>query len=185
MRSTAVLAPLFLLTYGILRWIDGWDGDRGGGPAWNIGHVAFFIGMVLFAVLAFQIRATLPTRRTLATIAAAATAFGAACFCWVIIGDLSRWFHDNLPLPGFLNPLGPALFGLGMLTLLGLLVANGRLPRWSPILFLAGYVSISVQLDLLPFAAAMILVAFLPLALNPAPAATRAPSPRTRNRSDH
>jgi hypothetical protein len=172
MRLTAVLAPLFMLTYGILRWIDGWDGDRGGGPAWDIGHVAFFIGMVLFAVLAFQIRATLPLRRAVATAAALATAFGAACFCWVIIGDLSRWFHDNLPLPGFLNPLGPALFGLGMLTLLGLLVANGRVPLWSPILFLAGYVSISVELDLLPFASLMILAACLPLTRNPA----RAPS---------
>ncbi len=163
-----------MLSYGILRWIDGWDGDRGGGPAWNIGHVAFFIGMVLFAVLAGQMRAVVPApRRPIATVAVVATVFGVACFCWVIIGDLSRWFHDNLPLPGLLNAVGPALFGLGMLTLLGLLVAAGRVPWWSPILFLAGYVSISVELDLLPLASVLILVACLPLARTPTPAEAR------------
>ncbi len=59
-----------------------------------------------------------------------------------------------------------------MPVLLGLLVGVVRLPLWSPIPFLAGYVSISVQLDLLPFAALMILAACLPLARDPRPAAT-------------
>src|SRR5690349_1972951 len=104
MRLTAFFAPLCMMAYGIARWIDGWDGDRGNGPAWDIGHTLFFIGMALFAVLAIQIRTMMPTRhRVVATAAAAAAVFGAGCFLWVIVGDLFRAFHDNFPLPDALE----------------------------------------------------------------------------------
>ncbi|MCY1143698.1 hypothetical protein OWR29_37330 [Actinoplanes sp. Pm04-4] len=170
MRPTALLAPLFLLAYGIARWIDGWDGDRHNGPAWDIGHVAFFIGMALFGILAVQLRGMVPARRRgVATAAAVAAVLGVASFLWVIVGDL---YGDFPPLAEWLEMIGPALFGLGLLTLLGLLAAARRVPLWSPVLFLAGYVSISVRLDLLPYAAAVILMACLPLALpsrEPAP----------------
>lgn len=169
MRSTAVMAPSLLLVYGILRWIDGWDGARHNGPAWDAGHVAFFLGMALFAVLAVQIRGIVaPRRRGVATAAPVAVVYGAGCFLWVIAGDLADGF-PSLAEPFELT--GPPLFGIGMLVLLGLLVPAGRLPLWSPVLFLAGYVSISVRLDLLPFAALMILAACLPLARPPAVAA--------------
>ena len=165
MRAISVAAPLFLLCYGILRWVDGLDGDRGGGPAWNVGHAAFFIGMVLFAVLAAGLRrAVAPRRRVLATAASAAVVFGVGCFLWVITGDLFRAFHDRFPLPEPLAMAGPALFGLGMLVLLVLLVAARRLPVRSPVLFLAGYVSISFSLDLLPLAGLLILIGLAPLA---------------------
>ena len=51
-----------------------------------------------------------------------------------------------------------------MLVLMAMLVAARRLPVWSPVLFLVGYVSISISLDLLPVAALAILIAFAPLA---------------------
>ncbi|SNY41386.1 hypothetical protein [Paractinoplanes atraurantiacus] len=176
MRLMAVVAPLLMLCYGLLRWVDGWDGDRGNGPAWDVGHVAFFAAMVLFAVLAVQMRGLVVARRpapgravsTVASTAAGAAVFGVGCFLWVIIGDLFDSFRESVPLPDALETTGPALFGLGVVVLMGLLAGARRLPWWSPALFLAGFLAIPVDLDLLPFAAATILIAFLPLA-RPAP----------------
>ncbi|GAA0502846.1 hypothetical protein Ade02nite_36660 [Paractinoplanes deccanensis] len=168
----AVVAPLLMLTYGLLRWVDGMDGDRGNGPAWDVGHTAFFVAMVLFAFLAVQMRRLVIARRpalgraakAAASIAAAAAVFGVACFLWVITGDLFDAFRERAPLPDPLETAGPAFFGLGIVTLLALLAAARRLPWWSPALFLAGFLAIPVDLDLLPFAAAAILIAFAPLA---------------------
>ena len=122
-------------------------------------------------------RAVVTRLRPAATAAVAAVVVGAACFLWVITGDLFRRFHDELPLPGPLENAGPALFGLGMLVLMALLVPAGRLPAWSPALFLIGYAAISIDLDLLPAAALTILVAFVPLARPGRGAAAPLPSP--------
>jgi hypothetical protein len=172
MKPLSVTAPLLLLVYGLLRWIDGLNGRRHDGVAWNLGHTAFFIGMALFAVLAvLLVRVAAPStggRRALAAVAASATVLGVGCFLWVITGDLFPGFDVELPAP--LSTGGPALFGLGMVVLMGLLVAARRLPVWSPVLFFAGFVSIAFSLDLLPIAATVILFAFAPLA---APSAAR------------
>ncbi|XVV09046.1 hypothetical protein ACQP2X_29900 [Actinoplanes sp. CA-131856] len=175
MRLMAVAAPLLMLCYGLLRWVDGWDSDRGNGPAWDVGHVAFFAAMVLFAVLAVQMRGLVAGRRAVtvaASLAAAAAVFGVGCFLWVIIGDLFDDFRERFPLPDVLETTGPALFGLGIVVLMGLLAAARRLPWWSPALFLAGFLAIPVDLDLLPFAATAILIAFAPLARPAEPAQT-------------
>jgi uncharacterized membrane protein YgdD (TMEM256/DUF423 family) len=105
---------------------------------------------------------------------------------WVIAGDLSESFLRAWPLPDVLQTAGPLLFVLGMVVLFGMLVAAGRAPVWSPVLFFAGYAAISVDLDLLPLAAVVILAAVAPLgrrdavrAAGSAPA-TRAGSPSRR-----
>jgi hypothetical protein len=158
-----------MFIYGVLRFIGGLDGHHKGGPAWDVGHVAFFAAMVLFAVLAVQLRNRAPARqRTLATVAAAAAVLGAGCFLWVIAGDLSEGFHDRWPLPDPLQIAGPLLFVLGTLTLLILRMRDRRLPVWSPVLFLVGYLAISVSLDLLPLGSLLVLAGLLPLA-RPAP----------------
>jgi hypothetical protein len=156
----AFAAPLFLLAYGVLRWIDGLDGHRKGGPAWDLGHLAFLASMVTFVALAIALyrRATLG-RRTAAVAAVLAVA-GAGCMIWVIIGDLAASFPG---LPDLLMNAGPILFVLGTIALLSLQVAAGRLPVWSPMLFFAGYTAISINLDLLPVAAVIILAALTPL----------------------
>jgi hypothetical protein len=164
MRSTAVSAPLFLLFYGVLRWIDGRNGRRHDGLAWDAGHVGFLVAMVLFVALACHLRAAAERGRTLATAATAAVVFGAGCILWVITGDLFDHFRTALPLPGSLEIAGPVVFVIGMLILQGLLVADGRLPMWSPLLFFAGFVAISVNLDLLPLGAMLVLAALVPLA---------------------
>jgi hypothetical protein len=163
MRSIAVTAPLLMVGYGVLRWIDGLDGhhDKTGVP-WRAGHAMFFVAMILFAILAVRLsRVTRP--RAVAAGSAAAAVIGAGCFLWVIAGDLFPGFRAEMPLPGPLQTVGPLLFVLGLLTLLCLLVGSRRLPVWSPVLFLAGFVAISVDLDLLPVAALLVLGALIPL----------------------
>ena len=176
-RWPALAGPSLMLVYGVVRWIDGFDGDRGNGVAWNVGHIAFLLAMLLFAVLVVGVHGMVPARRRpAATIAAGAALFGIGCFLWVIVGDLSASFRTAYPLPEPLEAGGSMLFPLGVLVLLGLLVAARRLPVWSPLLFGAGIVAITVQLDLLPFASMAILAGLAPLASRPQP--SRAPAHR-------
>ena len=162
MRSTTIAAPALMLGYGIARWIDGLDGTRHNGPAWTVGHTMFFAAMVLFGVVAAGLARRAPDRLAVALPALIATLAGAACFLWVITGDLFSSFDH--PLPSLLGNGGPALFVIGMVTLLGLQSFAHRLPWWSPAAFLAGFVATSADLDLLPFAAALILAGSVPVA---------------------
>jgi hypothetical protein len=188
-RFCAVAAPGFLLLYGILRLLDGLDGRQDRGLAWNAGHVMFFIAFTLLASLCVGLRQlVLPAGRSRRIIAGAATAaalFGAACFLWGIAGDVFARFHQAAPVPGPLQLVGPLLFQVGSLTLLVQLVTARprRLPVWSPLLVLLGFVLIAVNLDLLPAGALLILAGLAPLAVagnRPSAAAgTPAPSPST------
>jgi hypothetical protein len=159
-RFTALAAPALMLFYGVTRFFDGLDGDRGDSWLWDAGHVAFFFAIVLFAILGERLRRLHPG--VLTTVAEAATVFGAACFLWVITGDL----FDSWPgLPSALELVGPALFQLGLLTLLVRHAAARGIPAWSPLLVLLGFVAIPLSLDLLPLAAILIGAGLLPLAV--------------------
>ena len=161
MKTLSLSAPLLLLLYGVLRFFGSLDGHTRGGWTWTAGHVAFFLSMVLFAVLAVALRSRF---RALYAIGVAAALSGAACFLWVIAGDLNTTFHDSHPLPDALETAGPLCFVLGMIVLLSLRVADAQLPFWSPALFFLGFLAISVNLDLLPVGAVLVLGATLPLA---------------------
>ncbi|MER7442280.1 hypothetical protein [Micromonospora avicenniae] len=169
MRLAAVTAPLLLLLYGVCRLADGLDGDRGSGWAWNTGHTSFLISIVVFAVLAVELRRMLlaGTRhlRTLTDTAVGATLVGAASFLWVILGDLFTGFADVAPLPDPMYIAGPLLFQLGLLTLLvqAASLRPRRLPRWTPPLVLVGFLALAANLDLLPVGAALIFAGLLPL----------------------
>ena len=169
-RLCALAAPGFLLIYGLLRLIDGLDGDRGNGPAWDLGHLAFFVGIVLFAVLAVALRGferpAVRWQRVLIDAATTAAVFGSGCFLWVITGDLFESFSDAAPLPGPLEPAGPLLFQVGLLVLVGRLVVLRRLPMWSPVAMVLGFVALAMSLDLLPLAALLVGASLLPLALS-------------------
>jgi hypothetical protein len=162
MKSTTVTAPALMLGYGILRWVDGLDGRRHNSSAWTIGHILFFAAMVLFAVQALGLARRARERAAIAVPALAATVVGAGCFLWVIVGDLFSGFDH--PLPSWLENVGPALFVIGMVVLLGLQSVAGRLPYWSPVAFLAGFVATSIDLDLLPWASVLILIGSIPVA---------------------
>ncbi|MDI6097137.1 hypothetical protein QLQ12_00755 [Actinoplanes sp. NEAU-A12] len=164
-RHLAMEAPVLLLAYGLLRLIDGLDGARGPGLVWTLAHMMFFAAMVLFGVLAAAVRPLVPAgARTVATVAAGAVVAGVACFLWVIAGDLSVAFREAAPLPEPLWIAGPLLFSLGLLALLGLLVAARRVPVWSPLLLGAGVAAIIIDIDFLPPAALILLAALSPLA---------------------
>ena len=162
-RFCAVTAPGLMLVYGLLRLVDGLDGDRHNGPAWDVGHVAFFAAVVLFAVLAVAL-ARINRPWTIAVPAVLATLFGAGCFLWVITGDLSESFQNAYPLPDSLDLLGPLLFQIGLLVLLVQLVIARELPAWSPVAVLIGFAVIPVSLDLLPLGSVLVGAGLLPLA---------------------
>jgi hypothetical protein len=108
-----------------------------------------------------------PWKRIVANIATVAALFGAACFLWVILGDLFARVRDAAPLPDPLEIAGPLLFQLGLLTLLIQLVTARprRLPAWCPLLVFVGFMSIAVDLDLLPIGAILISAGLAPLAI--------------------
>ena len=170
-RFCAVAAPVFLLVYGLLRIVESSNGHRAHGFEWNLGHVFFFASIVLLGVLVIGGRRLIPSdtaaRRITADVASVAALIGAACFLWVILGDLSTRLHSNAPLPDPLQAIGPALFQLGMLTLLIQLAAipPRRIPPWSPVLVVLAFVAIASSLDLLPVAAILLAAGLAPLAV--------------------
>ncbi|SCG67708.1 hypothetical protein [Micromonospora coxensis] len=169
LRLPALVAPLLLLVYGLFRVADGLDGDRGNGWAWDVGHVAFGFGILVFAVLALRLhQVLLPAGwRPGLTVATAATLLGVAGFLWVVVYDLFPGLEDLAEIPGPIFLLGPALFELGLLALLvrAVVVRPRLLPPWGPVLVLVGFVAIAVDLDLLPVGAALVLIGLLPLAV--------------------
>ena len=62
--------------------------------------------------------------------------------------------------------LGPLLFQVGVLTLLIMMVTARprRLPIWSPLLVLVGFLLFAANLDLIPIGALLILAGLRPLA---------------------
>jgi hypothetical protein len=167
-RHLALDAPLLLLAYGLLHLIDGLDGAYGPGLAHNLASPAFLAAMILFGVFAAAVRPLVPSgARTVAAVAATTTLAGTACFLWSIAGDLTGAFPDAVPV----RIAGLLLLALGMLTLLGLLVAARRVPAWSPLLFGAGIAAIIINVGYLPLGALIILAALAPLA-RPVPART-------------
>jgi hypothetical protein len=82
-----------------------------------------------------------------------------------VIGDeYDRWPGD-LGLYDALYTVGPLLFLAGLLTLAILLTREHRLPIWSPLLLVLGFITITINLDLIPLGGAFLLVALLPLEL--------------------
>ncbi|MDG4824261.1 hypothetical protein O7635_20615 [Asanoa sp. WMMD1127] len=179
-RFTALGAPLLVLFYGIMRFVDGLDGDRGNGLAWDVGHTAFFVAFVLYAVLAVHMHRLVPVaarwQRALRDVALGGALVGTAAFLWVTLTDLFPAI--DVELPDVAQAVLPALFVLGMVTLLAQLAAARRLPVWSPVLVLVGFLAISVELDTLPFAAVVILCGLVPLTASRRP--VRRPARATR-----
>ncbi|MFI6823112.1 hypothetical protein ACIBJE_19465 [Micromonospora sp. NPDC050187] len=168
LRPTAVTAPLLLLGYGLLRLLDGLDGHRvKGGWEWNVGHVLFLLGILLFAALMAQLRGLLRARArrngTVLDMATVAGLAGAAAFVWVIVGDLFPRFAEAVETPDPVMLGGPLLFQLGLLTLLVLAVRARLVPAWGPVLVLVGFAAIAASLDLLPVGAAVVLAGLFPL----------------------
>jgi hypothetical protein len=178
MKKLGILAGGLFVAYGLIRLIDGANGDRGPGLAWTSGHLLFLVGLLLFGAVQVLARRTLTTRRPLATVAMVVGLVGVAAFVRVILTDLivgfrasdhaemgvignqyDRW-PGNFGIYEPLQTLGPILFLAGLLTLAVLLTLEHRLPVWSAPLLLGGFVLISANLDLMPAGGALLGLAF-------------------------
>jgi hypothetical protein len=182
-------APLFLLAYGVAHLIDGLDGSYGPGPAWTTGHLLFLAALLLLAGVLFAMRAAVPRGRPAAVIAVAALVVGVLGLLAFIRGvvidlivglqaaDLQAMnqlypHYDTFPggLPERFTSaaatLGPLCLIVGLLTLIIQLAVlpPRRLRWWSPVLAAAGFVAISVNVDLLLLFGLLLLLALAPLA---------------------
>ncbi|TQS47020.1 hypothetical protein [Cryptosporangium phraense] len=176
-----IAAPLLLLAYGVIRLIDGRDGAHGPGPAWTTGHLLFLASLLIFGLIALDVRRRLNT--VPGAVAAAATLVGLIAFVKTVVIDivvgLRASDHEAMHAvreqyesgaDRVVDPLSP-LFPIGLAVLLVLLAVSRRVPWWSPVLAVCGFCSIVATLDLLPVAAMLLLVALVPLARERTPAA--------------
>lgn len=143
-RFSLVAAPLLVLAYGVLRLLDGLDGSRGPGFAWTAGHLAFMTALVLFVQIFWRLRA-MAGRGVLSTASAAAGTVGAVTLLGqfgvdIVVGfmaadhaAMSPLFEQVKSVPGVqavLYDVGPYLFYLAQLALVGQLAAMRRVTAW-------------------------------------------------------
>ena len=200
------LAPALMLAYGVVRLIDGRDGQHGPGPAWTVGHLIFLGSLLVYggviAGLHGRVRATGggAARRATAGVATAVAAFGLVTFVRVAIIDIvvglraadkaeksllaDRYADVPAVLPQAVYEVGPAFFMIGLVVLLVqfAIVTPGRKATavLSPVVVTLGFVALTVDLDLLPAGAALIWLALVPFTRGqgPSPLAHREPNAR-------
>ncbi|NUT47451.1 MAG: hypothetical protein HOV94_09120 [Saccharothrix sp.] len=172
-----IAAPLLVLAYGVFRIVDGFDGERGPGPAWTIGHLAFVGALVLFIGIFRHMRGLIGPK---ARITAVVATLGAVALIGQFSVDLVAGFmasdHATMAgisreirtLPGvsaLFYDLGPYLFYLGQLVLVVQLAMGRHVRLWTPLLVLADLAMPFIDKDLIPVGATLLLISFTPLAL--------------------
>ncbi|MFG1948840.1 hypothetical protein [Nonomuraea sp. NPDC048826] len=174
-----VAAPLLALVYGVLRIVDGFDGSRGPGAAWTLGHLAFMAGLVLFGVMFQDMRRLLGGNRAAAVthaVGLAGIAFTFAQFAVdVVVGFMAddheamgTLFDQVQAVPGvslLVYEAGPILFYVALLAFAVQLAVRGLVRPWMPLLVLAQVTLPPISLDLIPVGSLLGVIAFLPLAL--------------------
>ncbi|MEU4470545.1 hypothetical protein [Micromonospora sp. NPDC023888] len=190
-RPAFIAAPVLVMSYGIIRLVDGLDGERGPGPAWTIGHVAFIGALVAFVSVFWQMR-RMTGGRVLATVFATAGTVGALALITQFSIDLvagllstdnygmSMIIHQVRTLPGISQlayDFGPYAFYLGQLALVVLLAVRRRVKVWTPVLVLADLATPFIDKDLIPLGSVLLLVSFLPLARRATAATPASPVP--------
>ncbi|MGK5551886.1 hypothetical protein ACSNOI_09760 [Actinomadura kijaniata] len=184
------LAPALMLVYGVVRLIDGRDGQHGPGPAWTVGHLIFLGSLLLYGgVIAGLYDRVRAAHRVTAGVTAAVAAFGLVTFVRVAVVDIvvglqaanpaeksvlaDRYADAPAVLPQAVYEIGPVFFMLGLLALLVqfAIVTPGRkaVAALSPVLVVLGFVAITLDLDLLPAGAALIWIALALVTREPSP----------------
>ncbi|MET9311016.1 hypothetical protein ABZX12_04270 [Kribbella sp. NPDC003505] len=181
MKMAFIGAPVLFIAYGIVRWMDGVDGEYGPGLAWTVGHLLFLTGFLLFAVVLIAMHQMVSRPRVIASIALLVALVGVLAFIRVIVIDLLVGFrasdHDTMSevgdtydrWPGDLSvydslySVGPIFFLVGLLTLTIFLVRLHRMPIWSPVVLALGFAAIIASLSLMPLGGAFLLAALFPL----------------------
>ncbi|MGI5205937.1 hypothetical protein ACQEU6_30720 [Spirillospora sp. CA-108201] len=181
------LAPALMLAYGVVRLIDGRDGQHGPGPAWTVGHLLFLGSLLLYGLVIAGLRRRMPVaergraRRITAGALTAVAAVGLVTFIRVAVIDIvvglraadaaeksalsDRYADVPAVLPQSLYEIGPVLFMLGLTALLVQYAVVG--PRRgtaavSAALLVLAFAGITADLDLLPAGAALIWLALFP-----------------------
>ncbi|MFI7424467.1 hypothetical protein [Nonomuraea sp. NPDC049684] len=177
-RAAFVAAPLLVLSYGVIRIVDGLDGSRGPGLAWTAGHLAFLAALALFVVI-FREMWRMLGRNPIATTSLVVGLVGIACAAAQFLIDIVVGFmaadHDAMsPLfdqvqavPGVslaVYAAGPVLFYLAQLALVVQLAARRQVKLWTPVLVLLDFALPILEKDLIPLGAVCMLVSFWPLA---------------------
>lgn len=176
-----IAAPIFMLTYGVIRLLGGHPGP---GPGWTIGHLAFLIALFLFGLVLLGLRRLAQSRRRGLQVAAdLATAAGFLGLVAMIIqisvdlfvgmasadhAEMSRMFDNFQSWPGVtpaIYTIVPQLLFVGLIALGVLAALTRRMHPLGVILMIAGTALAAVNLDLLPAAALCYLLALVPPAI--------------------
>ncbi|MEU1724703.1 hypothetical protein [Nonomuraea sp. NPDC005692] len=186
-RAAFVAAPLLVLSYGVIRIVDGLDGSRGPGLAWTAGHLAFLAALALFIVI-FREMWQMLGRNRIATTSLVVGLVGIACAAAQFVIDIVVGFmaadHDAMsPLfdqvqavPGVslaVYAAGPLLFYVAQLALVVQLAARRQVKLWTPVLVMLDFAIPILEKDLIPLGAVCMLVSFWPLARRQATAGAR------------
>jgi hypothetical protein len=177
-RIAFLAAPLCMVTYGVIRILDGLDGSRGPGLAWTTGHLVF-LGAIVAFLFVFKYLRDLAGRSPLSTATAVVASVGAlALFAQFVIdivvgamsadhaamAALSREIHGNTAVALVVYDVGPYLFYLGQFALIVQLAVMRRIPLWTMLLVLGDLVMPLVDKDLIPVSAVILLVSFTSIA---------------------
>ncbi|MBM7443073.1 hypothetical protein [Streptomyces sp. HB132] len=178
-RMVMLAVPALTFTYGLFRIADGLDGERGPGPAWTIGHLAFCAALVLFAVVFRWLRGLAPSGDRVAAVAYwAATAgvtvllmqFGIDLVAGAVSADhleMSLFTERASEVPGvapIVYDFGPYLFYVGMLALIVRLAVVRVVKPWTVVLVLADLVMPLADKDLIPVGALLLSISFAQIA---------------------
>ena len=174
-RIPFIAAPVLTFTYGVIRILDGLDGERGPGLAWTTGHLAFIAAMVMFLLVFGQLR-RLAGRDTLSTVTSVVAAVGALALITqfgvdIVAGlladdhagmsEMTKSVRSNPLVSLFAYDLGPYLFYVGQLVLVAQLAVQRRIAVWTPLLVLVDLVMPQIDKNLIPVGAAVLLVSFV------------------------
>ncbi|MEV1022256.1 hypothetical protein [Streptomyces sp. NPDC050264] len=174
--------PVLFGAYGVIRLLDGIDGEKGPGLAWTAGHLCFLAGLAFFAQ-GFAAMREAAVRKAAgrdrwssaglwiggAGIAALVVQFGADIVTGLMAADhagMSDRVGDFQALPGVelaFYVLGPLLFFVGQLLLTGRLAALRTLKAWAPVLVLADSLLSYAVKDLIPLGAVLLVLSYAPL----------------------
>lgn len=175
-RPEFLAAPLLVLAYGVFRIIDGFDGERGPGPAWTIGHLAFLAALALFIGIFRQLRDMIGPRARITAVVATLGAlalfgqFSVDVVAGFLADDhagmaaITREVRTTPGVSALIYDLGPYLFYVGQLVLVVQLATSRQVKAWTPLLVLADLAMPFIDKDLIPLGAVLMVVSFLPLA---------------------
>ncbi|MDT0448646.1 hypothetical protein [Streptomyces hesseae] len=183
-QAAFATGPLCMTAYGLIRLTDP---GHGPGPAWSLGHLALLAGVLLFGQVMLGLRRTAATGRgpvsrafagvgaTLGLLGVAAVTAQTAIDLLVGYASVDRETMDALferihSWPGVtpaVYTVGPLLFYVGLLLLVGQLAALRATAFWRPLAIVAGVaVTAAGGLDLIPLSGLLFLLTLAPLGKN-------------------